>query len=147
MGIFKSKPCQDPIVPVLKRAGFKGSQIRTAWAIVMRESGGRADLVSAEDGSPDYGLFQINERVFKNKDWWDYNKILNADYNAKIAYDVLSKQGTDWRPWGIASDGYSMDYSYYDGIWNDWQKENWIKKPFRKWWKAFPKECRKELKA
>jgi len=144
--MFKRKPCNNILVGVLRRAGFEGRQIRTAWTIVMRESGGRADLVAAEDGSPDYGLFQINEKIFKNESWWDYDKLLTADYNAKIAYEILSKKGTDWRPWGIAADGKSMDYSYYDGIFTEWQKENWIRKPFEKWWKEFPKECRKEAR-
>lgn len=146
MVFFNRKTCSDPLVGILKQAGFKGRQIRTAWAIVMRESGGKADLIAAADGSPDYGLFQINEKVFKNEPWWDYENILNPHYNAKIAYDILSKKGTDWRPWGIASDGKSMDYSFYDDIWTEWEKENWIRKPFEQWWKAFPKDCRKELR-
>ena len=49
--------CGDWLTRLLSRSGYEGEDLREAWAIVMRESGGREDAVSA---TGDLGLFQIN---------------------------------------------------------------------------------------
>ena len=39
--------CGDWLTRLLSRSGYEGEDLREAWAIVMRESGGREDAVSA----------------------------------------------------------------------------------------------------
>lgn len=95
------KQCKNWLVRELERAGFKGKNLREAWAIVMRESGGRADAISS---TGDYGMFQFNRSAHHSQDWWNTQKLLTKSYNAKVAYR-MSKGGKWWGPWDISGDG------------------------------------------
>lgn len=97
----------------LKAAGFQGDALRKAWAITMRESGGRPTAYNPDTSTGDqsYGLFQINmlgdlgvsrRRQFgltSNKD------LLDPNINAKVAYR-MSNGGRDFGAWGIGPNAY-----------------------------------------
>jgi hypothetical protein len=93
--------CKNWLVKELKAVGFRGKNLREAWAIVMRESGGRADAISS---THDYGMFQLNYATWHSQYWWNENKLLTKKYNAQIAYKV-SLGGRTWRAWDIDGRG------------------------------------------
>ena len=96
----------DDLVAVLRRAGFEGDALRTAWAIVMRESGGRPGATGSvnSNGTVDHGLFQLNDihlgRYIAAEDVYD------PDANAAAAF-VMSRGGTDWGHWGLGETGWA----------------------------------------
>ena len=91
---------------MLKAVGFKGNDLKEAWAIAKRESNGQPIRFNGntKTGDSSYGLFQINmirdlgpERRAKfglrtNSD------LLNPVVNAKIAYH-MSNGGKNWSAW------------------------------------------------
>jgi hypothetical protein len=100
--------CKTRLIRTLEETGFKGQNLRQAWAIVMRESGGREDAISRTN---DYGIFQLNKRAHGKQDWWDDKKLLTREYNAKIAFR-MSQGGNNWSAWDISGDGrYLGNYS------------------------------------
>ena len=108
--VTKPKPCKNWLVRELKEAGFKGKGLRIAWAIAMRESGGRANAISS---TGDYGVFQFNRAAWGDQPWWNTNKLLTRDYNIMIAYRV-SQKGKTWYPWDINGQGEHLGrYSPY----------------------------------
>lgn len=94
------------LVGLLQTVGFKGTNLKIAWAIVMKESHGKSLVYNnnARTGDHSYGLFQINmigdlgpERrakfgLTKNVE------LLNPVKNAQIAY-YMSGHGTNWSAW------------------------------------------------
>lgn len=124
--------CRDSLARVLYNAGFRGSNIREAWAIAMRESHGQAGLVS---NGVDHGLFQFNRPAWGDEPWWDTGALLTADYNAKIAFR-LSNGGKNWSPWGMR-DHAEWNFASY-GNWSDWQIQNWIIGPYMKYYNQYP---------
>jgi hypothetical protein len=97
----KKKECKNWLVRELRAVGFRGNNLREAWAIVMRESGGREDAISATN---DYGMFQFNRAAWSGQDWWNSNKLLTREYNAKVAFRI-SRGGKTWYPWDIDGQG------------------------------------------
>lgn len=98
---LKRKICKNWLVRELRAVGFRGKNLREAWAIVMRESGGRANAISS---TGDYGMFQFNRSAWSGQDWWNTKKLLTKKYNAQIAYDI-SDGGRTWYPWDIDGRG------------------------------------------
>lgn len=104
---------------VLQDAGFKGESLKTAWAIAMRESGGRPKAYNGNTrtGDSSYGLFQINMigdlgpsrrakfELTRNED------LFQPHTNAKIAYH-MSSRGTDFGAWAIGANSYREDKSH-----------------------------------
>jgi cell wall-associated NlpC family hydrolase len=94
------------LVDVLRRAGFSGEGLRTAWALAMRESSGRPGALSKvnSNGTRDHGLFQLNSihvgRVI------DADKVFDADANARAAFK-LSHHGKNFSAWGIGHTGWA----------------------------------------
>jgi hypothetical protein len=130
------KKCKDPIVKIIKNAGWKGKDVRIAWAVSWRESRHQHGV---EYGGA-YGLFQL-QNVHSNKPWWNWSTIHNHQSNANMAYQLW--KGSGWGPWGITKSGTGMDTSHYGG-WSSWQHQNWIWKPYsHAYYDLFPKECRK----
>lgn len=136
----KPKTCANPLIKTIMRAGFKGANIREAYAIAMRESNGNPRAISP---SNDYGLFQINAGAWSGQSWWDSSSMLNADYNARIAHRI-SRGGKDWRMWGIRADGQGMDVTYY-GMWSASTQYAWIWSPYSRYYASFPRSCRSLL--
>lgn len=107
------------LVQILWDAGFRGKGLRTAYGIVMRESGGRADAYNPNrsTGDDSYGLFQINmlgnmgasrRKQFglrSNEDLFD------PLTNAKAAFR-MSNGGKDWGAWGIGPNAYRSGAGY-----------------------------------
>ena len=94
------------LISVLKSAGFKGDNLREAWAVAKKESGGRPGAFNGNrsTGDQSYGIFQINmidnlgiERLKKfNLD--SYKDLFDPYKNAEIAY-YMSQGGRDWSSW------------------------------------------------
>lgn len=123
---------KNQLVTWLYKAGFRGHNIREAWAIAMRESSGIPSTVSGED----YGLFQFNYGAWGASSWWDSNKLLDPLYNAKIAYK-MSKGGKSWIPWGM-KDHMEWDTASYAGIWSSDQFYAWVIEPYTRWYSQYP---------
>lgn len=135
--------CRNRIVRVLHGAGFRGRDLRTAYAVVMRESHGR----SLDESSPWYtgalGIFQIQTSAHSGKAWWSRSAMLDPNRQARIVFRHMTDRGRNWSAWGLTRDG-RLDPSQYGG-WSSWQHEAWIMAPFRKYAAAFdrlPKGCR-----
>ena len=121
---------RQPLSPLelkelLMIAGFEGKALKSAWAIVMKESGGRpkAHNGNANTGDNSYGLFQINmigglgedrRSKFELKQNADlFNPLLNAE----IAH-YMSGGGEDFGSWGIGPNAYNGGKagSYYEWL-------------------------------
>ncbi|WP_051103520.1 peptidoglycan DD-metalloendopeptidase family protein [Terracoccus sp. 273MFTsu3.1] len=104
---------------VLARAGFKGTSLGMAYAIMMAESGGNAHAHNTNKATGDnsYGLFQINMLGGMGPERRSKFHLANNDAlfdpltNAKVAYD-MSKGGSDWHDWSTYKRG---DYKKYLG--------------------------------
>jgi murein DD-endopeptidase MepM/ murein hydrolase activator NlpD len=109
------------LVATLKRAGFSGSALATAYAVVRAESGGRSNAYNgdASTGDKSYGLFQINmlgklgpERL--NKAWktaggdvfklGSEQDLFDPMKNAQVAYH-MSNGGQNWSAWTTYTSG------------------------------------------
>ena len=126
------RECSDPLVRILRKAGFKGDNLREAWAIAMRESGGNPKLGpghSAYNGE-DVGLFQFNRPTFSSEPWWDERKLLTSNYSARLAYD-LSQGGSNWWLWGLDGEG-NLDPGAYTAVWSAEEIQDWIVEPYQK---------------
>ena len=94
------------LVQMLGAVGFKGQELKYAWAIAMKESHGNALSYNGNvhTGDHSYGLFQINmigslAEVRRAKLGLAYNaELLNPVTNAKAAY-FMSGHGKDWSAW------------------------------------------------
>jgi hypothetical protein len=91
---------------LLHLVGFKGQNLREAWAIAKKESGGRpmALNLSKRTGDSSYGLFQINmigDLGPERRDKFNLEsnvELFNPVLNAEIAFH-MSKGGEDWTAW------------------------------------------------
>lgn len=125
------RECVDPLARMLADLGWTGRQNRVAWAVVMRESNGRADVVATGG----YGLFQLQAEAWADADWWDWDAVLDARSNARMARLVYDANG--WRPWGLTRDGRAVDDRDYGG-WTADQKWRWIWEPYAAYLKDYP---------
>jgi hypothetical protein len=130
--------CPDPLARLLHGAGFRGEQLRTAWAIAMRESGGHNLDESSRWYTGALGIFQVQTSAHAGKPWWSRSAMLDPARQARLVYLHLSARGTDWRHWGIGPGG-STDTTYYAN-WSADQVYRWITAPFQARWAEYP--CR-----
>lgn len=128
--------CDDPLVRLLHDTGWRGQQLRIAYAVVWRESNGRPDAI----GDGGYGLFQLQASAHHTKPWWDYELLMDDTYNAAAAYQLWQSNG--WRPWGLTRDG-QLDARDYTS-WSDWQIEHWIMAPFHKYLAQYDNICERK---
>ena len=85
-------------IPLLKKY-FK-SEWRTAYAIMMAESGGNPKAIGDTHLKYySYGLFQINRRWHK----YPKEKLLEPEFNIKIAKKIYDERG--WKEWGAYKNG------------------------------------------
>lgn len=119
--------CENPLALSIYSAGFRGENVKEAWAIAMRESGGRPDAISA---TGDYGVFQFNRSAHHKQEWWDTNRLLTRDYNIKVAFRV-SKGGKWWGPWDMSG----------NGKWLGNYTPSHVGAKYDYWYKRFPKKC------
>ena len=116
------------LAQMLSAVGFEGKALKTAWAVVKKESNGRplAFNGNTRTGDSSYGIFQINMIgglgvTRRDKYDLDSNKdLFDAVINAQIAYH-MSNGGEDWTSWKI-----SAPYTNSDEI------------RFRQWYEKFP---------
>ena len=94
------------LVQMLGAVGFKGQELKYAWAVAMKESHGNALDYNGNihTGDHSYGLFQINMLGSMGADRRSqfglaYNaELLNPVKNAQIAY-LMSGGGKNWSAW------------------------------------------------
>ena len=123
--MLKPKPqnlCKNWLVNSLKKAGFEGKGLKIAWAIAMRESGGRANAISS---TGDYGVFQFNRAAHSGQPWWDTAKMLDRNYNIMIAYQI-SQGGRTFYPWDIDGRGNHKGNYTSSGVYNKYK--SWYNK-------------------
>jgi len=120
--------CKNWLAKSLKDAGFKGKGLQIAWAIAMRESGGRANAISS---TGDYGVFQFNRAAWGKQPWWDTTKMLDRDYNIMIAYRI-SQEGKTFYPWDI--DGKGRHKGNYTS--------NYVYQKYKSWYEKYPVDCK-----
>lgn len=96
------------LAQLLSAVGFEGKALKTAWAVVKKESNGRplAFNGNTRTGDSSYGIFQINMIgglgvVRRDKYDLDSNKdLFDPVTNAEIAYH-MSNGGENWISWKI----------------------------------------------
>ena len=128
----KEFQCKNKLANWIYDAGFRGHNIREAWAIAMRESNGIPTTVSGED----HGLFQLNYGAWHNASWWNTAMLLTPKYNAKVAFK-MSNGGKSWLPWGMR-DHEEWDNASYAGIWSSDQFYAWVIEPYERYYAQFP---------
>lgn len=91
---------------ILYEAGFRGTNLKEAWAVAMKESTGRprSHNDNPDTGDNSHGLFQINmigslgpARLEKYK-LDSYEDLFDPLTNAKIAFQ-MSNGGKNWSGW------------------------------------------------
>jgi hypothetical protein len=130
------KTCGDWLTRLLSRSGFEGEDLREAWAIVMRESGGREDAISRTN---DLGLFQINTATWRAQPWFDRELLLTRKYNAQVAH-TLSRGGRTWYSWGLDGHGRPDARAYVKSGWSEERIVGSIVMPYVQWYAQYP--CR-----
>lgn len=125
--------CKDRTVNVIAKAGWKGEDIRIAFAIAQRESNGN----QFAEGGGAYGLFQLQASVWASSKFWPTNPF-NAEQNAAAAHAIWRE--LSWRPWGISANGSGMDVRDYSS-WSSATQYAWILEPYLRYRNAFPQSC------
>ena len=94
------------LIELLRAVGFKGQDLKEAWAVAKKESRGNplSHNGNRKTGDNSYGLFQVNMLGSMGADRRDkFNLVSNAELfnpvvNAQIAYH-MSGGGKDWSAW------------------------------------------------
>ena len=94
------------LLELLSAVGFKGQDLKEAWAIAKKESNGRplAHNGNTKTGDNSYGVFQVNmigELGVDRREQFGLKSnsdLLNPVVNAQIAH-YMSKGGEDWTAW------------------------------------------------
>lgn len=133
--IRESPSCRDRLARLIAGAGWHGVDNRIAWAIAQRESNGQPQTVS--QGA--YGLMQLQASAHSDKSWWDWDTVLTARGNLRMARALFNSNG--WRPWGIERVGssWAVDARDYAG-WDNSTIWSWIEEPFARYWASYPCE-------
>jgi Lysozyme like domain len=84
---------RQALVELVKRAGF--TDVDTAVAIILAESGGVPNARVRSSREDSVGLFQINIRAHPQ---YTAERMADPEQNA-LAAQQISKFGTDWSPW------------------------------------------------
>jgi hypothetical protein len=131
----RAKVCKNRLANWIHHAGFKGVNVKVAWAVAMRESNGNP----SESSWPDLGLMQLNAPSWQGTKYWPanvYDPIQNLTAVRQMVRDM------NWQPWGLRVKGgkVTYDFSSYGG-WSSWHHQNWIVAPFERYWRQFPKGC------
>lgn len=103
------------ILAVAANAGFSGSDLATAAAVAMAESGGDETAynpeLSAAGGTPvgqgSYGLWQI---YLKKHPEFDPNSLYDPQSNASAAYSIYRAAGGSFTPWTTYTHGLYLGF-------------------------------------
>jgi hypothetical protein len=111
----RTEPLSDKeLVELLTLVGFEGKSLKTAWAVVKRESNGRplAHNGNRSTGDNSYGLFQINmignlgEDRREKFDLKSNEELFDPVKNAQAAF-YMTAGGTDWSSWDLGPNAYN----------------------------------------
>lgn len=129
--------CKNRLARDLYTAGFTGYAHKQAWAVVMRESNGQ-NLIPGHPSfnGEDWGIWQINSGAWGGEPWFTYAAMSDPAKQSRIAYRILTKKGTYWRPWGLTADG-QLDPTHYVS-WGPDLWDAWIMSPFRHYLSQYP---------
>jgi len=105
----KTTLTDEDLARLLHAVGFEGKALRTAWAVVKKESNGRplAFNGNRRTGDSSYGIFQINMiggLGVTRRDKFDLNsnvELFDPVVNAQVAFH-MSGGGDDWTAWKIS---------------------------------------------
>jgi hypothetical protein len=105
----KTTLTDEDLARLLHAVGFEGKALRTAWAVVKKESNGRplAFNGNRKTGDSSYGIFQINMiggLGVTRRDKFDLNsnvELFDPVVNAQVAFH-MSGGGDDWTAWKIS---------------------------------------------
>jgi hypothetical protein len=80
---------------------FPSEEVDNALRIIQAESAGKPDACSPwnNNGSRDYGLFQINDKA--HPEFFENFKIYDPEYNTQSAFKIWSKR-RNWTEWSTA---------------------------------------------
>lgn len=106
--VQKTAFTDEQLAQLLSAVGFEGRALKTAWAVVKKESNGRplAFNGNTRTGDSSYGIFQINMIgglgvSRRDKYELDSNQdLFDAVTNAEIAYH-MSNGGKNWASWKV----------------------------------------------
>jgi len=96
-------------------AGFRGSDLTTAVAVALAESGGRTTAHNATPPDDSYGLWQINMLgglgpARRREFGLDSNReLFDPKDNAEAAWEISGK-GNSFRPWSTYTNGAYQDH-------------------------------------
>ena len=101
------------LADLLELVGFKGNSLKTAWAVVMRESRGHptSHNKTSSTGDNSYGLFQINMLGYLGEDRREKfgiksnAELLDPVTNAQAAF-YMTNRGKDFASWGLGPNAY-----------------------------------------
>ena len=108
-------------IKMLRRAGFSGKSLETAFAVSLAESRGNPRAFNNKNRDLSYGLFQINMKDDdprspnmgrnRRKQFGISNNeaLYNVDTNIRAAYEVSNKGGW-WKQWATYKDGTFLKY-------------------------------------
>jgi len=105
----KTTLTDEDLVRLLSAVGFEGKALKTAWAVVKKESNGRplAFNGNRRTGDSSYGIFQINMiggLGVDRREKFDLNsnvELFDPVVNAQVAYH-MSGGGEDFSAWKIS---------------------------------------------
>ena len=103
----------EDLADMLELVGFEGKSLKTAWAVVMRESRGNSGShnKTSSTGDNSYGLFQINMLETLGADRREKfgiksnAELLDPVTNAQAAFYMTSR-GKDFGSWGLGPNAY-----------------------------------------
>jgi hypothetical protein len=98
-----AKLTAQQIAGYAKAAGFPATELATATAVALSESGGETTATNQNSNySTDYGLWQINT---VHGDLLKQGDKFNPLDNAKMALTVWQRAGNKWTPWSVYKSG------------------------------------------
>jgi len=116
------KLTQEQLYDLLRLTGFKGHELKVAWAVAMKESHGnpKAHNGNTKTGDSSYGIFQINVYGPLKARISQYGLSSATDLydpitNAQIAFK-MSARGKNWSAWK------SNKHQRYSGVVQYWLK-------------------------
>lgn len=123
----KANLTDKELVELLQVVGFTGQDLKEAWAIAKKESGGRPLAFNGNrlTGDSSYGIFQINmiDNLGEDRrDKFDLGsnaELFNPVTNVKIAFH-MSGGGEDWSSWHIGKDAYTSTSGKHFAKFKEW---------------------------
>lgn len=91
---------------IAENTGWRGDDLNTAVAIMLRESGANPGAFNGnhQTGDESYGLFQLNTlgslwKIYQGMGFTDPKQLLDPAANARAAYALYQRNGNTFHPW------------------------------------------------